>query len=314
MLLAATLVVAALASCGGSGGGGGGAPTPIPTVALTASNAQNVAGDVTNAGVQTAEKAPSLGLAAQLPGSSAPRIHVLSRFLERQISRILQSGPATAAGIAATAATTTNCLVSGTQTEDQSANSVVKTFNACSDAVGESINGSVAISGISATASGFSASISTNLTFSFTGFADQTFTGNFGFSESVSGTLLTITISGAALVLHTGTNTENLGSFTLTTTIDTSTSGTTDTLTFSYSSTEIGGTVLVRTLTPFQIDPGSEKPHAGVLQIIGVNGSSIKVTVNGDELDPSPQVKIQLDADGDGVFELTLDKSWAELS
>ncbi len=285
---------------------------PTATLALTSSNAQNVAGDATVAGIQAADKGPTIVFGVQLQGGSAlPRSHVLSRFLERQIGQVLQPRPALLAGIV----TTTNCQVSGTRTEDQSAGSIVRTFNACSDFANESVSGSVVISGISGTASSFSASISTNLTFSFTGFADLTFTGNFAFSETgLGGTSSTITISGAQLVLYEGTNTEQLGSFTLTTTTDTSTLGTTDTLTFSYASTEIGGSVLVTTLTPFQTNPGSEFPHAGALQIVGANGSSIKVTINGDEFGATPQLTIQLDADGNGVFELTLNKNWADIT
>jgi hypothetical protein len=284
----------------------------VPTLALTASNAPNVAGDAITAGVQTADKNPFLGLGAQLPTGNAPGTHILSRFIEQQIRQILEAGPATAAGFAPTAVDP-NCPNGGSLTEVQTGGSIVKTFNACSPGPGATINGTVAISGVSASGSTVSASVSTNLTFSFTGFADQTFAGSFTFSETVAGTSITITLSGADLVLHQGTNTENLGSFTLTTTVDTSATGTVDTLTFSYSSTEIGGTVLVRTLTPFQIDPGSEKPHAGALQIIGVNGSSIKITVNGDENGAHPQVMIEVDADGNGIFETPLPLDWNAL-
>jgi hypothetical protein len=41
--------------------------------------------------------------------------------------------------------------------------------------------------------------------------------------------------------------------------------------------------------------------------------SSIKVTVLGDESDPTPQVQIEVDADGNGTFETTLTTDWALL-
>ena len=209
-----------------------------------------------------------------------------------------------------------NCLVSGSITIDvPDASTVSETFNACSDFAGESVNGAIVMSGIASTPSTFSASVSTSLTFSIVGFPDQTFTGAFAISETGIGTtLVTIAISGAELFLHSGTNTERLASFTLTTTIDTTTSATSDTVTFTYASTEIGGSVTVTTLTPFQTSAGREFPHAGAIQIAGANGSKIKLTVNGDETGATPQVTIQLDADGDGVFEFILNKNWADLT
>lgn len=289
-------------------------PTPVPTaaIALSSSNAQNVTGDAMVASLQTAGNT-SLFAGLQLQGNPPPKTHVLSRFLEQEIGRVDQ---VLRSAILAATATTVNCLVSGSITIDvPSANSVSETFNACSDFAGESVSGAIVISGIASSPSTFSASVSTSLTFSVAGFADQTFTGSFAVSETgIGSTLVTIVISGAELFLHEGTNTERLGSFTLTTTIDTSTSATTDTVTLTYASTEIGGSVSVATLTPFQTSSGRSFPHAGAIQIVGANGSTARVTVNGDESGAAPQLTIQLDADGDGVFESTLNKNWSDLT
>jgi hypothetical protein len=190
---------------------------------------------------------------------------------------------------------------------------VVETFNACSDFAGESISGSVAISGITSTPSTFSASISTNLTFFFTGFADQTFTGNFTMSEQgIGSSVVTTTISGSQLLLHQGTDTQQLANFSFT--VTTAVSGDSDTVTFTFSSDEIGGSVAVTTLTPFQTTPGRNFPHAGAIRIVGANGSKIVLTVNGDETGATPQVTIQLDADGNDVFETTLPVDWNNLT
>ena len=79
-----------------------------------------------------------------------------------------------------------------------------------------------------------------------------------------------------------------------------------------FTSDGISGTVAVTTLTPFETTPGRTFPHTGAIQITGLAGSRIRFTVNGDETGPAPQVTIELDANGDGVFELTLDKNWSD--
>jgi hypothetical protein len=54
--------------------------------------------------------------------------------------------------------------------------------------------------------------------------------------------------------------------------------------------------------------------NTGVLSLAGAGGSRIQVTINGDESLATSQVKIDLDANGDGTFEATLNKNWADLS
>ena len=291
----------------------------MPTLALTAGNAQNVGGDALLASVQTPGKSnlfvPLSAGATPVPGTTLVRkTLVLTRFLQEQLARLQ---PMSAAGLAMVPTTvqTQTCTISGDITIVSGGTSATETFNACSDAAGESTNGVITIGSIAGDASSISASVSVDLTFSATGFSDLTFAGSFAFAETgLGGTTITITLSGSNLTLSQGTSTQNLGSFTLSTTVDTSTSGTTESASFMFSSPEIGGTVAVTTLSPFQITPGRTFPHTGTLLITGINGSAIKITVNGDESAPAPQVTIQLDANGDGMFELTLNKNWSDLT
>ena len=287
----------------------------MPTLALTTSNAQIVGGNVLLAGLQASQKNGN-GLFTPLAAQAAPlpSTYVLSRFLEEQIAR-LGSTRHSQLAMQPMDVQTMPCQISGDITVSSDASSVTEAFNACSDLAGESVSGVIAISGFASTPSSFSASVSINLTFSVSGFPDQNFTGSFGISETGLGSsVTTITISGANLVLRQGASTEDLGNFSFSTTIDTSTSDTTNSVSFMYSSAEIGGTVSVTTLTPFQTSPGKTFPHAGAIQITGVNSSAIRITVNGDESGLAPQVAIQLDADGNGVFDLTLNRNWSDLS
>ena len=305
-------LLAALVSCGG-GGGGGGASGPVPTVPLTASNAQNVGGNVALASAQLAHRS-DLFVPLSAQGAAAPRqAYALSRFLAQEIIRL--SGQSSDPLSRRPADVQVQPCTSGNITISSDASSVTETFNACSNAPGQSINGAITLSSFASTATSFSAVISVHLTFSATGFADQTFAGTFGVSETGLGSnLVTITISGTNLVLQQGATVENLGNFSFSTTIDQTTSGTSNSVSFMFTSDEIGGTVSVTTLTPFETTPGRTFPHAGAIQITGVAGSTIRVTVNGDETGPTPQVTIQLDANGDGVFELTVDRNWSDFS
>ena len=51
------------------------------------------------------------------------------------------------------------------------------------------------------------------------------------------------------------------------------------------------------------------------MAMIAASASKIQVTINGDEtFTTSSQVTIGVDANGDGTFETTIGKNWADLS
>jgi len=312
-LLVASAGIATLLSCGG-GGYGGSQPAGMPTasLALTAANAQNVAGDATLASLDASKRGISFAL-AQLQGDALPRTHVLSRFLAQQIGALIghqQAQPAVLRGAAVAMA----CGISGTKSVDASGTTESVTFSACSDLPGESISGSFTISNIVATSTGLSGSASADLIFSFTGFPDEHLTGNFAFSVATVGSVTTTTLSGPAIQVSQGTDTQQLGSFTLVSSVDSSTGARTDTVTLNFASTGIGGSVNITTLTPFQTAAGKTFPSSGTILISGAMGSAIKLTVLGDESAPTPQVRIEIDADGNGIFETVLNKNWSDLS
>jgi hypothetical protein len=323
-LAARTAVIAtlaALASCGGGSGGGGTAPNPGPApspnpplVGLSATNAQSVAGAATLTGLG----ASSLSIQFQnalVTQRLLPRTHVLTGFVRQEIERLthgLQSMPL--APLAA-AATTTACTVSGSVTFDQQATSATETFSACSEVAGSSVSGTISITSMNLSPGvSFSGSAVLNLTFSQTGFADVVISGS-GMSvlETINVSVNTVTLSGSQISVTTGPLVERIGNFTLMTTIDASTE--TDRITLNYSSTSIGGSVDVATITPCVSNLTADFPHTGALSLAGAGGSKIQVTINGDEtFTTSTQVKIDLDANGDGIFETTIDKNWSDLA
>src|SRR5262245_15084666 len=90
-IFGASFLLAALASCGGGGGGGGGGSGPMPTVPLTATNAQAVSGNVALASAQLAQRVQKndffLPLDAQA-SSTQRSAFGLTRFLAQEITRI----------------------------------------------------------------------------------------------------------------------------------------------------------------------------------------------------------------------------------
>lgn len=313
--------LAVLSSCGGGGGGGGNPapnPGPVPTtnpplIALNATNAQNVAGAATLTGLG----ASSLGLQFQkalVIQPLLPRTHVLTRFVQQEIERLTRGLQTMPAAPVAAQVMSSACTVSGTVTFDQQPDSATETFSACSEVAGSSVDGTITISSMNLNPGvSFSGSAGLNLTFKQTGFDDVVITGS-GMSvlETVNVSVNTVTLSGSQLSVTSGTVSERLGNFTFQATIDQTTE--TDMITLNYSNNQIGGSINVATVTPCVTNLSANFPNTGVLSLAGAGGSKIRVTVNGDEtFTTSSQVTIDLDANGDGTFETTLNKNWADL-
>lgn len=75
-----------------------------------------------------------------------------------------------------------------------------------------------------------------------------------------------------------------------------------------FASTELGGSVTMTTTTPFVIQDGALNPHAGAAVATGAAGSRLTFTVLDETF-----VRLDVDADGDGIDEFSLTTTWAEL-
>jgi len=326
--LVLSAALAALASCGGGGGGGdnmpppaqsggGGPPVPTALVALSPTNAQDAAAGATLEGLGASSLSTLLDGASALSTSPAgpalPRTHVLTHFIKQQIDQLIRQRQ-TPPGVPVAAAVTPPVCNSGTVTvADNGPNSVVETFSACSPEAGVSLSGTITISNMIADPGvSFSASATINLVLKQAGLADMSFAANnVNVVETINVDVGTFTLSGQEMFITTGTATERLGSFTLMASFSSTTE--TDDVTFNYANTKLGGSVNVSTVTPCVTDAARNFPSSGVLSLTGAGGSNIRVTINGDETHATPQLKIELDADGNGTFETSVDRNWADL-
>jgi hypothetical protein len=323
--------LAALPSCGGGGGGGdmpppvqggGGGPAPAPLVALSAANAEDAAGAGMLEGLGASSLSALLDGASAMSASAAapalPRTHVVTGFIKRQIDQLIRRPQAPGGARVAASVAAPTCSTGSATVVDNGPDSVTETFNACSPDPGVSLSGTITISnmivdpGVS-----FSGSVTINLLLKQAGFADVTFTAsNVAVVETINVDVGTFTLSGQSqagqdIVIAAGTATERLSNFTFRASFSSNTE--TDELTFNFASTKIGGSVNISTDTPCVTDASRNFPSTGVLSFAGTGGSRVRVTINGDETLASPQLKIELDADGDGTFESSSDRNWADL-
>ena len=325
---ALSIALAALASCGGGGGGGnslppvqaggGGPPVPTAPLGLTSANMQDVAAGATLAGLGTSSLSTLLDGASALSASSAgpalPRTHVLTRFIKQQIDQLIRPLQTPPGVRVATAVTPPACISGTAAVADNGPNSVTETFSACSPEAGVSLSGTITINNMIADPGvSFSASATINLVLKQTGFADVSFmASNITVLETINVDVGTFTLSGQEMFITTGAVTERLGNFTLMASFTGTTE--TDDVTFSYASTKIGGSVNVSTVTPCVTDSAKNFPSSGVLSLTGAGGSKLRVTINGDETLATPQLTIDLDANGDGAVDTTLNKNWSDLA
>ncbi|HYS51816.1 MAG TPA: hypothetical protein VEM33_08040, partial [Burkholderiales bacterium] len=157
---------------------------PSTPVAVTANNATQVSATA----LKPAVGGGALATAGGLETTAAPQARVVTRAL-LAVARDSKTQLSASQGVVGAAAQTT-CSFGGTKTADISADgtSGTFTFNACSDIAGETISGSISVTGVSATSDGshFSGNFSEDITFTVTGFAPTRIVGSFSLDETCS--------------------------------------------------------------------------------------------------------------------------------
>lgn len=301
--LGLVLLLAGLSACAGGGGESSSTSSaPAPSVALTDANAKEVTAAAFEQflGDTTLNAAP-----VPLTAATTTRTRTTPTLVElaEKVANLLSQ---TSSKFSAAAATTDPCAISGFTTTNYAVGgtSATITYTACEDDPGVIINGSMSVSNISASGSALSFTTSFSLTFSISGQPNLVLSGGYSFALDL--TTLATSITGTSYSGTDGVETFELFNFTFVATLSSTSAD------YTLSSTRINGVVAVKTLTPFTYNAGVF-PAAGQMEITGANNSRMRVTVLGDETLVGNQVQIEVDADGDNVFETTMMTTWVAL-
>jgi len=200
---------------------------------------------------------------------------------------------------------------------------ITLTFNACTDGAGAMINGSMTlrITAFSGDVNnppvtlGFSVTFN-NLTFTEGG-DSFTVTGGFTMTMTDNGAgTTTIVMSGTSFAI-TGMDqgvpiNESLTNFRFAVSFNDNTGDYSLDFSGTISDGELGGSVSFDTTTPFQGTAFGQldldNPDSGVMVVTGAGGSMVILTVTGPNT-----IQIQVDEDGDGNFETTINTTWDAL-
>ncbi len=314
-----------LAACGGSssdnnGGLTGGVPPSEPAT-ITAENAPLIAGTV--AEVAMGQGVFSSIFAPAIPIGSIGVDAAVSPVMKPVFSAVMKT--ASPSQLYATTAGREPCAVSGTvdvtidftNPEQPSVNdSFDFQFSDCDDGSGVVVNGGMTITIASIGGDVASGNFLLGMRIEFSAFAVT----EDGETTSAEGTITieidttdpiitAITVSTSALVTTSAGTEEVLSNFTVQITEDASTFPVAVTVetSFTVSSPRIGGAVSVSTTLTLQ-SMGEDYPFVGELRIEGAEGAVIVMIA----LDANT-VRLEIDIDGDGATDETVDMTWDEL-
>lgn len=313
------------AGCGGGGGGGGGVAPPVvppgPTVAITSNNASEVAKASYDTALNSGEFADLSGTGlfiSSTPGGFSK--------LDYAIAESAKGGSSGQSQIPIPA-TTTACEVTGDVTvSGEIADPITPTltqndffeidYNNCDDGFGDSTDGLVRMDVEAFT--GVLANETFDLTARFTLGLLQITTGPDVITSDgvVTATIDTMNplslftgISGNMMTLDRNQSSEILTEFASSLNVDVSQQIPTYTRSASgtLDSTQLAGVVRYSTPVAFQ-GLGSDFPNAGEFLVEGAASSLRLIAENNTD------VRIELDTDGNGSVDETIQTTWAELA
>lgn len=328
--LLSLVMLGLLSACGGGGGDDSGTavvPLVSTPLAITSSNYQAVAQQTVTATIYLMDTS-SLATGAEM----APRARVLIDFARLQVNRLgkmFASQRAVAAGV--TTSETMACSGGGSITgtvNDLNGNQAIDTGDSatvvaanCAE-FGATISGTITVEFRSVTGvfngPNYSATVLMGLDNLRAATSAGTVTGNGSISLAMTGNgpdtgTLDMTIGNMTMAGQiAGVNeTLTLQDWRLVSTVSQAGSVLSTSSTVSgrlISSSLSSQSVTVATVTPFVQLGGDFYPSSGQFIATGANGSKIRTTaLNGTT------VRIELDADGDNVFETTVNRPWSEL-
>jgi hypothetical protein len=307
-LIALLLLPIVLSACGGSGSANSGLTWPIDQVMITQPNATQVAGaafDALTGGIPLAASPPPLSTSGATAVSMSQKLDWLGQSAMQLLNPPLKPYPK---------AITSNCTVSGTLSANiKNSSSEVVTYNNCSNVAGETINGTLRLSGLTRSATYNSADLLFDLTFTIASPADtMNVIGNMNIALDSSADVAVI--SGTDLWM--GNSDAALGNYELLNyTMATYAADVYVTRVYTFASSAIGGKADFQMdgTNPF-VNTGGIFPSSGIATISGANSTVIRVTILGDETAAGNQLQFELSTDGGTSYAVPFYDTWANIS
>jgi hypothetical protein len=324
-ILVSATALATLAACGGSGDDSPSQPQGSK-VTITSANQSQVVRASVNAGLSVSLAQGSVGGVS--PAGVTDRAHALSGVLQRAMSaaRASRKGIASASAHPATSVSDTQpCGVSGTVTivlDDRDNNqalsngdAVSASFAQCKDSATTTINGAIAITLTSTpTDTQFSASANFQSVVVTDNDVTSTISGIVAVAENDMPTVTETTLSvgnGGLTASTASTSYDDSVSFAsgfVIKTDESSAGGVSVTLSGTMTAQSLAGSITISTPQPIVEGAGDPYPSSGQVIITGASGSTVRATVLDDT-----QVRLELDANGDGTYESTSTVAWTAL-
>ncbi|MEN8166123.1 MAG: hypothetical protein ABFR65_01435 [Pseudomonadota bacterium] len=328
-VLSVVLTVLLFTACGGGGDDSSVVTDTTTGVSITPTNAKAISAKAVSS-VDTVEGSTTAadfvtGVSISLPDSGFTYPELVLRQLERLPTLASQSDTGSVTG--AVTSETFDCTDGGTVTltadvVDPNAltvgDTITVSYNNCTES-GVVLNGAMSITmtevtgtldGIPPYALGFKV-IFTSLSMS-DGSLVVTTDGDMSMRLSDDGTgNESLLLSGNAFTTSTADVVESMTNYRYDFEVNSISGAYSLDMQGTINSTEIGGSVSFVTLETFTgNDFGvTDNPTAGVLLITGIDNSQARVTAQPD----GTNVQIEVDADGDGMFETIIMTTWTEL-
>lgn len=324
--LVSAMALASLAACGGSGDDSSSHPA-ANKVAITSTNQNQVVRASVNAGLSVSLAQGSVGGGVS-PAGVAGRSHALTALMARAVNAARASRKGIASATAHPSATTTDteaCTSGGTVTialDDHDNNQqisngdvITATFAQCKDTATSTISGAISVT---LTGTPTDTQFSANANFQNIVVTDNdvtaTIAGNVAVTESDTSTdsVITLSVGSSGLTASTTstsyTDSVSFASGFVITTDEASSGSVSVSLAGTMSAQSVGGSITIATPQPLVEAASDAYPSSGQVIITGASGSAVRATV----LDKT-QVKLELDANGDGTYESTSTVAWNAL-
>ena len=296
VLVAAGILTALIAGCGGGGGGDGTSATG-PTLAITTDNGETVAATVVTGVLAMFEITEGVG--GPILGPTAGGISVLGKpgKLPTRLLQVPVQGTE-ACAVSGTISLSGNLADPSTLT---AGDRLTADFDNCDDGDGFVIDGRLALTldmvltDLNVTADGETVAGDGDLTYTIDTLEFP------AILTALSGAELSVTETGQSVTFRNFDQTLEVNAGMLPTTYAADVNG-------RLRASVLGGSVDYETVMPIQASGDDNPPYTGEILVSGAENSEVRIVVVSEET-----VRLEIDTEGDGVVDEFIDTTWAAL-